>query len=202
MVKVWLAPEFTVTDPEGEMPPLAPAEAVIVKVLGFTVTTGWEPLSANATLPESATQVVFGNALVVHVIRPVVPALAVNVMATLPVREATRSLFAVANVLITPPLTAGVVQELVLPLLSVATTLSGVGVPNAGGTVTATQPIMVPTGMLVFVTVRVYCVAVPRVVEVGPITAVNRGWLMSHALLVALVSPGDEAVRVQPIHAW
>jgi len=90
MVKVWLAPEFTVTDPEGAMPPLAPADAVIVKVLGFTVTTGWEPLSTNATLPEPATQVVFGNALVVHVIGPVVPALAVNVMATLPVRDATR----------------------------------------------------------------------------------------------------------------
>ena len=37
MVKLWLAPELTVTLPEGEILPLAPADAVIVNVLGLTV---------------------------------------------------------------------------------------------------------------------------------------------------------------------
>jgi hypothetical protein len=37
-MKVWLAPEFTVTAPDGEIVPFDPAEAVMVKVVGAKVT--------------------------------------------------------------------------------------------------------------------------------------------------------------------
>src|SRR5207244_2232386 len=43
IVNVWLLPAFTVTVPDGEMLPLAPADAVIVKVL-FTVIVVWPVL--------------------------------------------------------------------------------------------------------------------------------------------------------------
>jgi hypothetical protein len=42
IVKVWLAPEFTVTAPDGEIVPFDPAEAVMVKAAGAKETlTVW-----------------------------------------------------------------------------------------------------------------------------------------------------------------
>src|SRR5207249_3870867 len=53
-----------------------------------------------------------------------------------------------------------------------------------------------PVPMVVLVTVSVYWVEAPALVEVGAIDAVNLTSVMLNELLVALVSPVDEAVSV------
>src|SRR5207249_1398009 len=119
-------------------------------------------------------QLVFPNALVVHVLVPVVVAVAVKLMATVPPGSMLFGLvFPVRIVSIVLPLTLGVLQVRVPPGLSVATTLSELGVPAPAGIVTRTQSITSPP-VLVLVTVSVYVVGVPTVADVGVIVAVNR----------------------------
>ena len=114
------------------------------------------------------------KALVVHVLVPLVVAVAVKLMATVPPGSMLFGLvFPVRIVWIVLPLTLGVLQVRGPPGLSVATTLSELGVPAPAGIATCTQSIASPD-VLVLVTVRVYEVAVPTVADVGVIVAVNR----------------------------
>jgi hypothetical protein len=181
---------FVVTVAAWEAPSNVNGPPVILTVTGagFTVTLGCVPLNANGP----AHPVVL-NALVVHVWVPAAVAGAVNVIATV-WDTSTRFPLLTAFVLITPPLTVGVVQ--VLPL---ALTLSEVGVPNPAGTLTFAHPSMFgppEPPILVLVMVTVYVFVSPNVAEVGEITDVNRICEMSKGLLVALVRPAAVACSV------
>src|SRR2546425_1047704 len=116
-------------------------------------------------------------------------------MATFPEVGATRSWLLLAAAVTTPLLTDAV-QEASCPLFSVPTAPSDVRAPNPGGTATFTQPIMVPVPMVVLVTVSLYWVEAPALVEVGAIDAVNLTSVTLNELLVALVRPVDDAVSV------
>src|SRR5206468_5056778 len=89
-------------------------------------------------------QLVAPNALVVHVLVPVVVAVAVKLMATVPPGSMLFALPPMRVVVITPPETVGVFQVRVPPGLSVATTLSEVGVQATDGIVSFTQSIASP----------------------------------------------------------
>src|SRR5882672_778435 len=117
-------------------------------------------------------QLVAPNALVVHVLVPVVVAVAVKLMATVPPGSMLFALPPMRVVVITPPEAVGVFQVRVVGPGSVATTLNEPGVPAPAGIVTRTQSIT-SVAVLVLVTVSVYEVAVFTVADVGLIVAVN-----------------------------
>ena len=117
-------------------------------------------------------QLVLPNALVVHVLVPVVVAVAVKLMATVPPGSMLFALPPERVVWIAPVTIVGVFQLRAVGPGSVATTLSELGVPAPAGIATCTQSITSPA-VLVLVTVSVYVVAVPTVADVGVIVAVN-----------------------------
>src|SRR5213594_4207985 len=93
-------------------------------------------------------QLVAPKALVVHVFIPVVVAVAVKLMATVPPGSMLFALPPERVVVITPPEVVGVFQVRVVGPGSVATTLSEPGVPAPAGIVMRTQSI---TSMAVLV---------------------------------------------------
>src|SRR5437867_7329450 len=117
-------------------------------------------------------QLVLPNALVVHVLVPLVVAVAVKLMATVPPGSMLFAAPPVRLVSIMVGVTVGVLQVRGVGPGSVATTLGEPGVPASAGIVTCTQSISSPA-VLVLVTVSVYVVAVPTVADVGVIVAVN-----------------------------
>src|SRR5439155_17784578 len=151
---VWLLELERLTVKTKGVVPLLPSAwltSLIARVGALTFTLGCGPLMEKGELEHE----VLAKALVVHVLVPVVVAVAVKLMATVPPGSMLFGLvFPVRIVSIVLPLTLGVLQVRVPPGLSVATTLSELGVPAPAGIVTRTQSITSPP-VLVLVTVSV-----------------------------------------------
>src|SRR5438034_534934 len=168
---VWLLELERLTVKTKGVVPLLPSAwltSLIARVGALTFTLGCGPLMEKGELE----QLVLPKALVVHVLVPVVVAVAVKLMATVPPGSMLFALPPERVVVITPPEVVGVFQVRVVGPGSVATTLSEPGVPAPAGIVMRTQSIT-SMAVLVLVTVSVYVVAVFTVADVGLIVAVN-----------------------------